>query len=931
MLLHKLHIKYFKRFREQEITFRDGITGIVGNNGAGKSTIVQAVLFALYGVKGLGKNAGDYIVSSFAGPKDRCEIRLDFHKGGHDYAIVRTFKKGASSAQHDAQLFIGGSLLASGVSHVDREMVRVIGMGAEDFMNTIYAGQKDLLSLLDETPGERQKWFMHVLGIDVLKKETDVILRERIREHIKKSDTLKGGLEELDKEEIKQLLVENAAEYRKKEKQLLDFREQKQNTKNQWQVLDGVRRELQKKKEQFISLNSQVREKEKNLVALRDEVQRIEKKKGELEALKDEISELSFDEDDFLALENRFAELSGKKERFDLLSAEKEKISVLVQQHEKECRRITEELESLRQDTAACSKLQPAMQKRQNLLKNLERLKQKEPDYLSLWREQGNIQTTFAGIEDRVRSILMEIGQLEIKLKGVVGQNSLEKEIQALESNKEELIEKISAYKEQSRQTGTELQETVEHLEEIEGAGRNGVCPTCHRSLGDHYQPLLLEFNQKIGGIENQRADIRKKVGDLEQKRVELENDLEGRKNDLKALKEALKDLSKLNKERTELMERAEECLVRLSEIDREMVNLSFTPDEKLEIEKEISRIEPSWKEYLKIRERLRTKGGKEHALSEVRGELQKNQERLAGAEAEISSLHFNPLELSEVRQHYNKAVEVQRRFVEMKTRIEQLPEISTRIRGKLETIKETESAVNNIRKEMLQLDSPSDKLESAERRLEECRKKLEFNKRSISAGVITLKDLQKTRLRLESGREKIRDYEEKIRLMEDEISLLKQTRDIISEYFTYLLHVVREKIEGEVGRVLGEITDGRYDNVLIDENFTVLVNDMGDNYPAQRFSGGEQDDIAIALRIALSQYLAEVHQIHDSTFLIFDEIFGSQDEERRNNLLAALRTQESHFPQIFLISHIPDIHGEFSNTMLVEMDEDNSSRLREL
>jgi DNA repair protein SbcC/Rad50 len=71
MLLSRLVLKNFKRYRNQEICFRDGITGIVGNNGTGKSTIVEAILFALYGVQGTALDP-EYIVSSFAGPRERC-------------------------------------------------------------------------------------------------------------------------------------------------------------------------------------------------------------------------------------------------------------------------------------------------------------------------------------------------------------------------------------------------------------------------------------------------------------------------------------------------------------------------------------------------------------------------------------------------------------------------------------------------------------------------------------------------------------------------------------------------------------------------------------------------------------------------------------------------------------------------------------------
>ena len=82
MILDRLILKNFKRFRHAEtIEFKDGITGILGNNGTGKSSIVQAIFFALYGVQATGISA-DYIVSSFRRAKEKCEVRLDFRIGG---------------------------------------------------------------------------------------------------------------------------------------------------------------------------------------------------------------------------------------------------------------------------------------------------------------------------------------------------------------------------------------------------------------------------------------------------------------------------------------------------------------------------------------------------------------------------------------------------------------------------------------------------------------------------------------------------------------------------------------------------------------------------------------------------------------------------------------------------------------------------------
>src|SRR5512139_741678 len=106
MIIDRLMLKNFKRFRDQTICFKDGITGILGNNGTGKSSIVEAIFFALYGVQSTGI-AADYIVSSFAGQKERCEVRLDFRIGGDEYTVHRTFKKG-KTVQHEATFHKAG-------------------------------------------------------------------------------------------------------------------------------------------------------------------------------------------------------------------------------------------------------------------------------------------------------------------------------------------------------------------------------------------------------------------------------------------------------------------------------------------------------------------------------------------------------------------------------------------------------------------------------------------------------------------------------------------------------------------------------------------------------------------------------------------------------------------------------------------------------
>ena len=82
MNIDPLVLKNFKRFRDEEIQdSRNGITGASSGTTAGQVEQRPGDLLALYGVQATGI-AADYIVSGFASPKERCEVRLDFSVGG---------------------------------------------------------------------------------------------------------------------------------------------------------------------------------------------------------------------------------------------------------------------------------------------------------------------------------------------------------------------------------------------------------------------------------------------------------------------------------------------------------------------------------------------------------------------------------------------------------------------------------------------------------------------------------------------------------------------------------------------------------------------------------------------------------------------------------------------------------------------------------
>ena len=87
-----LKMKSFGSYRDETIDFADANSGIfliTGDTGAGKTTIFDAVMFALYGESSGGKRDGKMMVSQYAGPAEYTEVEFCFSCGPDSYTVRR--------------------------------------------------------------------------------------------------------------------------------------------------------------------------------------------------------------------------------------------------------------------------------------------------------------------------------------------------------------------------------------------------------------------------------------------------------------------------------------------------------------------------------------------------------------------------------------------------------------------------------------------------------------------------------------------------------------------------------------------------------------------------------------------------------------------------------------------------------------------------
>ena len=106
---------------------------------------------------------------------------------------------------------------------------------------------------------------------------------------------------------------------------------------------------------------------------------------------------------------------------------------------------------------------------------------------------------------------------------------------------------------------------------------------------------------------------------------------------------------------------------------------------------------------------------------------------------------------------------------------------------------------------------------------------------------------------------------------------------------------------------------------LVLDEDYRPTVVEHGE--PSPVMSGGEEDLTNLALRLAVSQMIAE-RSGQPLSILVLDEIFGSLDEAHRTQVVDQLRRLESRFPQVVLITHIEGVRESVDHVLRVRYDE---------
>ncbi len=297
MKLHRLRLVNFRQHADTEIVFGDGITGIIGPNGSGKTSLLEAIAWAIYG-NPAARGDKDSIRNLRAKARAPVRVELEFGLGSHAFRVERGL--------NNAELYQDGVVVANSLKEVTSRLQRVLGMTHDEFFNTYFTGQKELAVLADATRPERAAFLSRVL-----RHEQITLAQERVRERRNALGHEVEGLEtglppqaELEKER-------KVAETRLAGARKAATGAAAERTKTQQALAEEEPRWQQwvERRERTLSLHGDLRVAEQGVVVARQEFQRLDKELAEALGAREELRKLEGEVAPISKLKTELAEL----------------------------------------------------------------------------------------------------------------------------------------------------------------------------------------------------------------------------------------------------------------------------------------------------------------------------------------------------------------------------------------------------------------------------------------------------------------------------------------------------------------------------------------------------------------------------------------------------------------------------------------------
>lgn len=204
-MLTSIELYNWKTHKSTKLDFSKGTNILIGQMGSGKSSVMDAIAYALFGnfpsIQHRRTNVS-YLIRSKPKQEDTAKVKLSFEINGNSYEVERVISQNSPST---ATLKRDGVYLQSQPQRVTEEIVKLLKMDYDLFSRAVYSQQNGLEYFLNLRSADRKKEIDNLLGLDKFSeaKENVTSLANRIKDMVKEDSK---AVAEFDESRIKEQL-----------------------------------------------------------------------------------------------------------------------------------------------------------------------------------------------------------------------------------------------------------------------------------------------------------------------------------------------------------------------------------------------------------------------------------------------------------------------------------------------------------------------------------------------------------------------------------------------------------------------------------------------------------------------------------------------------------------------------------------------------
>jgi exonuclease SbcC len=312
MKIKQIVLDNIRSYEHQEINFAEGSTLLSGDIGSGKTSVLLAIEFALFGLQ-----PGQRGNALLKNGKKEGKVKIEFEIENNDVIIERTLKKGKTISQDYCSVIINNEKRELSVTELKGKILELLNYPMEFakkqnllYKFTVYTPQEEMKQIILQDAETRINTLRHVFGIDKYKKilENISILTTKLREEKKLKEGMISSLEqnkfsliskENDLETKKQNLFSLEKDFFLKAEIRKKIQEEKEEVSRKIEERNKLQGEIEKAKIMTSNKNETIFNNART-------IEQIQKQLAELQSIK-------FDESKIFQLEQLI--YSAKKER----------------------------------------------------------------------------------------------------------------------------------------------------------------------------------------------------------------------------------------------------------------------------------------------------------------------------------------------------------------------------------------------------------------------------------------------------------------------------------------------------------------------------------------------------------------------------------------------------------------------------------------